>query len=103
MIFLSKIVVPANHPCFPGHFPGNPLVPGALLLAWVDAEMRRSGEGWISHLRQAKFLLPVRPGDNLTCEIVLDKEQHTGRFSLSCDHGGVPQKMATGRFEFSHE
>ena len=29
------LLIPAEHPCYAGHFPGDPLVPGALLAQWV--------------------------------------------------------------------
>ncbi len=63
--------VPADHPAFAGHFPGQPLLPGALLLAEVQ-EVLSAAPGWRDWLGQgplqlsaAKFLAPVRPGDLL--------------------------------------
>ncbi|WP_028876776.1 3-hydroxyacyl-ACP dehydratase FabZ family protein [Teredinibacter turnerae] len=60
--------VSAEHPCFAGHFPGNPLVPGALLLSWVAAYFQVASGGELVAIRNAKFLRPVRPGDQLTYE-----------------------------------
>jgi 3-hydroxymyristoyl/3-hydroxydecanoyl-(acyl carrier protein) dehydratase len=56
-----------DHPTAAGHFPGNPIIPGALLLdevllAIADGEGRTAGACII---RSAKFLHPVRPGDRL--------------------------------------
>lgn len=55
----------ANHPCGAGHFPGNPIIPGALLLdevlARIGANLAINGAAW--HVKSAKFPLPVRPGD----------------------------------------
>lgn len=59
---LKPIVVPADHPCFAGHFPGNPLVPGALLTQWLVDALASSGQD-VSDIKQLKFLHPVRPGD----------------------------------------
>jgi 3-hydroxymyristoyl/3-hydroxydecanoyl-(acyl carrier protein) dehydratase len=66
--------VPLDHPSFAGHFPGQPLLPGALLLSevlesvrGVPALMARLGNE--PTLAAAKFLAPVRPGALLTIEL----------------------------------
>ncbi|MBS0454535.1 MAG: acyl-CoA synthetase [Proteobacteria bacterium] len=66
--------VPADHPAFPGHFPGQPLLPGALILsevreamAGVPALVARLGAN--PTLAAAKFLTPVGPDCTLTIEL----------------------------------
>ena len=59
--------VPVDHPVFAGHFRGQPVVPGALLLqrcvdAWRALPQAR---GQACSVQQAKFLLPCGPGDVL--------------------------------------
>jgi acyl-coenzyme A synthetase/AMP-(fatty) acid ligase len=54
-----------DHPTGPGHFPGNPIIPGALLLDRMLETMGRSRTGR-QEIRVAKFLRPVRPGDAVT-------------------------------------
>jgi len=54
-----------DHPAGPGHFPGNPIIPGALLLDRMLDAMGRSGCDR-QEVRVAKFLHPVRPGDAVT-------------------------------------
>lgn len=49
------------HPAADGHFPGNPIIPGAVLLDEVRSAIPMDTAG----LRAAKFLSPVRPGDRL--------------------------------------
>ena len=54
----------AGHPVFAGHFPGRPIVPGVMLLEWVQAEIattlrRRPRE---LRVREAKFFTPLEPG-----------------------------------------
>jgi len=50
------------HPTADGHFPGNPIIPGAALLAEIlDAIGHTRARG----IRNAKFIQPVRPGDRL--------------------------------------
>jgi 3-hydroxyacyl-[acyl-carrier-protein] dehydratase len=57
-----------DHPAAAGHFPGNPIIPGAVLLNEVMAAMSAAAkEGTVPlEIRSAKFLRPVRPGDLVT-------------------------------------
>lgn len=53
-------VVGADHRALAGHFPGNPIVPGVLLLSEV---MRLAALSFrVSGVKQAKFHQPLRPG-----------------------------------------
>lgn len=58
---------PANHPCGAGHFPGNPIIPGALLLdevlACISASLDAGDTAW--KVKSAKFPGMVRPGDKV--------------------------------------
>jgi acyl-coenzyme A synthetase/AMP-(fatty) acid ligase len=51
----------AGHPAGPGHFPGNPIIPGAVLLDELVPAL--FPDGWSGCVESAKFHLPVRPGD----------------------------------------
>ena len=55
--------IPADHPALPGHFPGQPIVPGVVLLDRV-IEAIEAGHGPLPPLRlpQVKFLQPLLPG-----------------------------------------
>ncbi|HEX5805213.1 MAG TPA: hypothetical protein VFY31_02615 [Macromonas sp.] len=59
--------VPADHPAFAGHFPGQPIVPGVVLLnralRLAEAALGTPGLAW--QVAQAKFLSPVGPGETL--------------------------------------
>jgi acyl-coenzyme A synthetase/AMP-(fatty) acid ligase/3-hydroxymyristoyl/3-hydroxydecanoyl-(acyl carrier protein) dehydratase len=59
-----------DHPCLPGHFPGNPVIPGTLLLASVENLLLRSNLR-IVECTQAKFLAPVLPEQPLTIRVDL--------------------------------
>jgi len=52
----------AGHPTAAGHFPGNPIIPGALLL---DHALRVIGAAAPVEIQVAKFLRPIRPGDSV--------------------------------------
>lgn len=54
-----------DDPTAAGHFPGNPIIPGALLLDEVLRAIAGANAAPPSLIRSAKFLRPVRPGDAL--------------------------------------
>lgn len=61
---------PPDHPAAQGHFPGNPLIPGAVLLAGALREIEAGLGVDLSscRIRSAKFTAPVRPGDRVVIE-----------------------------------
>lgn len=55
-----------DHPTAAGHFPSNPIIPGALLLdEVVKAVVEAAGSSGETVIRTAKFFKPVRPGESL--------------------------------------
>src|SRR4051812_1771906 len=61
--------IDAGHPAAEGHFPGNPIIPGAVLLDdALHALCKSMGETVSSSTLRTKFLHPVRPGDRVTVE-----------------------------------
>lgn len=64
---IVRRLFPADHPAAQGHFPGNPIIPGAVLLDEVIAaatgqfQLPESG----CTVNSAKFLRPVRPGEEV--------------------------------------
>lgn len=82
--------VTVNEPFFVGHFPGNPIMPGVLIIeamAQVAGIMAfKSGvEGdtvYFMSIEKAKFRKPVIPGDQLRLEITtLQVRGNVWRFS----------------------
>lgn len=57
--------VPADHPVFAGHFPGQPIVPGALLLSWLFANVERASGLAVTEVREARFQGAALPGTSL--------------------------------------
>jgi 3-hydroxyacyl-[acyl-carrier-protein] dehydratase len=56
------LAIPKDHPAYEGHFPGNPLLPGVVLLAEAMAALGAMER----NVENAKFLAPVTPGMPLT-------------------------------------
>ena len=65
-----------------GHFPGNPIIPGAVLLQQVVARIGVEHPGLICRaVISAKFLRPVRPGDTIAIDW---KASATGDIRFTC-------------------
>ena len=61
---LGRFQVPPDHPCLPGHFPGQPLVPGVVLLEEAAALLLAARPGRrVAGYPVAKFTRPVLPGE----------------------------------------
>ncbi len=89
-----EMQVPVSHATAIGHFPGRPIVPGALLLDEVATIL--AGPGPLT-FRAVKFLAPVRHGERL------DLRWHTQddglcRFEI-CRAEGRPTTVVTGTLE----
>ena len=82
--------MPVDHPVFAGHFPGQPLVPGALLVSEVMEAMQRvpamaARLGPHPTLAAVKFLSPVRPGASISIALMPEAGGARGvKFEVRC-------------------
>ena len=74
MARLERTFAP-DHPAAQGHFPGNPVIPGALLLSETVQAVAAALEIELSQCRigTAKFLSAARPGDRVTIEFAVSR------------------------------
>jgi 3-hydroxyacyl-[acyl-carrier-protein] dehydratase len=87
-----------GHPAADGHFPGNPIIPGAVLLRDIvaaisgadDTSRDRAVAG--CDIRSAKFHHPVRPGDTLVIAWTAAGEE----VRFSCAIAGSDRPVVTG-------
>lgn len=64
---------------FEGHFPGNPVVPAALLLSDVAARLERHAGTGVTAAGKLRFSAPARPGVlQVRCE-PLDRQRWRAR------------------------
>jgi 3-hydroxymyristoyl/3-hydroxydecanoyl-(acyl carrier protein) dehydratase len=54
-----------HHPALAGHFPGNPIVPGVVILNHVIQSAGERGYH-VSSVSNAKFLSPLLPGQSFS-------------------------------------
>ncbi len=75
--------VTVNEPFFQGHFPGNPIMPGVLIVEAMAqiAGVLAFGSGvqgnavYFMSIEKAKFRKPVVPGDQLRMEIKVTQQR----------------------------
>ncbi len=80
------LIVPSAHPCFADHFPGNPIVPGALLLQWLCQALQSHFPGRrVATIKSLKFLETLAPGD--CCRLVLTAGATSGQCKLQLRRG----------------
>ncbi|MEM7057560.1 MAG: hydroxymyristoyl-ACP dehydratase [Pseudomonadota bacterium] len=75
---------------FEGHFPGNPIVPGAVLLAQLSADLATQGQR-ITHVIRMKFVRPLSPDQPFEIELTPAGENWRADFS---DAGGPLARAA---------
>jgi 3-hydroxyacyl-[acyl-carrier-protein] dehydratase len=89
-----EFTVPNAHPSLAGHFPGNPIVPGVLLLDCVMDALQRAGGAPVVHLQRVKFLSALRPDETARGSWEVDGTRAS--FRATADRDGVPVKIAEG-------
>jgi 3-hydroxyacyl-[acyl-carrier-protein] dehydratase len=79
----------ADHPASRGHFAGNPIIPGAVLLSETILAIRRNLEATLTPLviDSAKFQHPARPGDRVLIEF---SRSASRALSFTCTVEGRP-------------
>lgn len=87
------LCIAPDHPAFPGHFPGRPIVPGVVLLdAALKAIARGTGLDLAAcHLEAVKFLYPVGPAQPLALEF-----EHAAGGSIRFAILNAERRVATG-------
>jgi 3-hydroxymyristoyl/3-hydroxydecanoyl-(acyl carrier protein) dehydratase len=89
---IETLHIDPRHPAFAGHFPGQPIAPGVLLLDLAQRAIEAEHGCLVTGLAMAKFLSVVTPGDLLAVEH--ERVDAAVRFTIRSGE----RVVASGRF-----
>lgn len=82
MDYKSQCVINEKHPSLPGHFPGNPVVPGVVIIDEVITAVNTwQPESIIEGFNSVKFLQPLLPNERFVIELHQSK---ANRIKFEC-------------------
>ena len=92
-----SICIDSEHPSLPGHFPGQPIVPGVVLLSEVIDCYRQTSDkdDRLIEIPMIKFKKPLLPGQR--CRVEFD-ERPSGKIAFVCYRDN--EEIASGIFIF---
>jgi len=95
----ARRVIAIDHPALAGHFPGNPIVPGVLILD----EVVQAAEQWRGRLRlkgveSVKFTSELRPGNVFSINL---RSEDLSHIAFECWHDGT--RLASGRLVVEYD
>ncbi len=99
---LSEFSVDPHSPLLDGHFPGNPIVPGAHVLERVVEAIGVSCSARIKKLSHVKFSAIIPPA--VVVEIWIDDSaKSTGKIIFEVVHATAKSRLCSGAIELEHE
>ena len=79
----------SSHPCFAGHFPDKPIVPGVVILDYAQKQLLNIMNGYrISTLAQAKFIRTIGPDEDFSITLTQTRKG-TIKFLCTNNAGNV--------------
>lgn len=73
--WIERICISADHPSLPGHFPGEPVVAGVILLDRLAGLLEREGCGVIKRMAAVKFRAPLLADEEAELQVAVTARQ----------------------------
>ena len=89
----ASFTIKSSHPSLKGHFPGNPVVPGVVILDEIINIIKLAKPGFtVDAIPMVKFTQPLLPGQQVLVELV---EKDKTSINFNCTHNET--RLATGQ------
>lgn len=91
--------ISADHPSLPGHFPGNPVVPGVVIFGVVEAAFQEQYLEWkVAGIRKLKFLQPLLPNEpfSIIFADIAVADRSDAKIRFKCTREGDGTLLAEG-------
>ncbi|MES9903042.1 MAG: hypothetical protein ABW168_10200 [Sedimenticola sp.] len=67
-MLIDSFTIPATHPSLAGHFPGNPIIPGVVILDHLLSILNSKGVE-VTSFTHAKFVKSAKGGQKIDLEV----------------------------------
>lgn len=96
--YRAELMVPDNLYHLQGHFPGQPILPGVVQIAWVVAKGRElfAALGEFEKMEAVKFQQVIQPGERFSLTLRLDSAKNT----LIFNYATTDCSVSSGRIAF---
>ena len=81
---LHNLLFDSNSQILQEHFPGNPIIPAAMLLHELTQAFNLAHSKTVSHVKQVRFNMPTLPGQNIPIEY---QAKNQSNYRFTCKHG----------------
>ena len=83
---VDKFCIPDDHPSLQGHFPGNPIAPGVVILNEVIGLIEKNlTNRVVVGIKSVKFIKPVQAGREMLLHL---DEKKSDSLNIVCEHNG---------------
>jgi 3-hydroxyacyl-[acyl-carrier-protein] dehydratase len=101
----ALVTIDPQHRLYKGHFPGQPVTPGVVLIEIMRQVLSKSlnKKLMLTAAKEIKYLAPVLPGETKQIEYLIETSESNDAFSVNCVISWGEKVFTKIRGEFREE